>query len=146
MVDDTQTTEQSHVDGHVVLSDSVHGRRQKRSFQRDALGNGGVQSDIGGREAYISQILLDRARKSRIWGRLTDVTGEDEEVIVGQSSVLVGVQKSVHVQPILRGIGLRNLNGLGVVLDLSLHGGTRRSLLVGDGHNYVKEGISATER
>lgn len=52
VVDNTQTTEQGHVDSHVVLGDGVHGRGQKRSLQGDALGNRGVQADIGGREAY----------------------------------------------------------------------------------------------
>lgn len=53
VMDDTQTTEQSHVDGHVVLGDGVHGRGKKRSLQRDTLGHRGVQSDLGGREACV---------------------------------------------------------------------------------------------
>jgi hypothetical protein len=52
VVDNTQSTEQGHVDSHVVLGDSVHGRGQEGSLQGDALGNRGVQADIGGREAY----------------------------------------------------------------------------------------------
>jgi hypothetical protein len=52
VVDDTQATEQGHVDGHVVLGDGVHGRRQERSLKTDALGNRGIQADIRGREAY----------------------------------------------------------------------------------------------
>lgn len=51
VVDDTETTEQGHVDGHVVLGDGVHGRRQKGSLQRDTLGNRGIKRHIGGREA-----------------------------------------------------------------------------------------------
>lgn len=43
VVDNTETTEQSHVDSHVVLGDSVHGRGQKRGLQGDTLGNRGIQ-------------------------------------------------------------------------------------------------------
>ena len=52
VVDNTQTTEESHVDGHVMLGDGVHGGGQKGGLQGDALGNWSVQADIGGREAY----------------------------------------------------------------------------------------------
>ena len=52
VVDNTQTTEESHVDGHVMLGDGVHGGRQKGGLQGDALGNWSVQADVGGREAY----------------------------------------------------------------------------------------------
>ena len=51
VVNDTETTEQGHVDGHVVLGDGVHGRRQKRSLQRDTLGNGGIKRHIRGGES-----------------------------------------------------------------------------------------------
>lgn len=50
VVNNTQTTEQSHVDSHVVLGDSVHGRGQKGSLQGDTLGNRGIQGDIGSGE------------------------------------------------------------------------------------------------
>jgi hypothetical protein len=43
VVDNTETTEQSHVDSHVVLGDSVHRRGQKRGLQGDTLGNRGIQ-------------------------------------------------------------------------------------------------------
>jgi hypothetical protein len=71
--------------------------------------------------------------------RLTNVTGQNEEIVVSQGSVLVGVQESVHIQTITSGIGLHHLEGSGVVLDLSLHGGTGGSLLDGDRHDYFKK-------
>lgn len=55
VVDNTQTTEKSHVDSHVVLGDSVHGGGQKRGLQGDTLGNRGIQRDIGSGEAYMGQ-------------------------------------------------------------------------------------------
>jgi hypothetical protein len=51
VVDDTQATKQSHVDGHVVLGDGVHGRGQKGGLQGDALGDRAVQADVGGGKA-----------------------------------------------------------------------------------------------
>lgn len=51
VVNDTQATKQSHVNSHVVLGDGIHGRREKGRLQRDTLGDGGIQADIGGREA-----------------------------------------------------------------------------------------------
>lgn len=51
VVDDTQATQKSHVNGHVVLGDSVHGRRQEGSLQCDTLGDRGVQRNIGSRKA-----------------------------------------------------------------------------------------------
>lgn len=56
VVDDTQTTEQSHMNGHVVLGDSVHGGGQQRSLQRNTLSDGGVQNGIGSREVWCSQV------------------------------------------------------------------------------------------
>lgn len=51
VVDNTKTTEQGHVDSHVVLGDSIHGRGQKGSLQRNTLGHRGIKGNIGGREA-----------------------------------------------------------------------------------------------
>ena len=51
VVDHTKTTEQGNVDSHVVLSDCVHGRRDERSLEGDALCDRGIEGDIGGREA-----------------------------------------------------------------------------------------------
>ena len=52
MVDDTQSTKKGNVDGHVVLSDRVHGRRDEGSLEGDALGDGGVEGDIDSGKAY----------------------------------------------------------------------------------------------
>jgi hypothetical protein len=52
VVDHTKTTEQGNVDSHVVLSDCVHGRRDERSLEGDALCDRGIEGDIGGREAW----------------------------------------------------------------------------------------------
>jgi hypothetical protein len=51
VVNDTQTAEKSNVDGHVVLGDSVHGRRDEGRLERDALRDRGIKGDFGGREA-----------------------------------------------------------------------------------------------
>lgn len=45
MVDDTETAEERHVDGHVVLGDRVHGRGQQGGLEGDALGDGRVELD-----------------------------------------------------------------------------------------------------
>lgn len=52
VVDDTETSEESHVDGHVVLGDSVHRRGQEWGLEGDALGDWGVEVDSAGWEAY----------------------------------------------------------------------------------------------
>jgi hypothetical protein len=51
VVNHTQTTKEGNVNGHVVLGDCVHGRRDKGSLERDALRDGGVEGDFGGGEA-----------------------------------------------------------------------------------------------
>lgn len=50
VVDDTETAQECHVNGHVVLGDSIHRGGEKRRLQGDALRNRGVQGDIRGRE------------------------------------------------------------------------------------------------
>jgi len=55
VVNNTETTEESHVDGHVVLGDSVHGRREEGSLEGDALGDGRVKGDLVGGEAWIEK-------------------------------------------------------------------------------------------
>ena len=51
VVNNTKTTEESHVDGHVVLGDGVHGRGEKGGLEGDALGDGRVKGDLVGGEA-----------------------------------------------------------------------------------------------
>lgn len=66
--------------------------------------------------------------------RLTDVTRQDQEIIVGQCTVLVRVKQGIRIKAIKGGVGIQNLHGLGVVGDLSLHGGTRCGVTSGDRH------------
>jgi hypothetical protein len=51
VMDNTETSEKRHVDGHVVFSDSVHRRGQKRRFQGNALGDRGIKGNFGSRES-----------------------------------------------------------------------------------------------
>jgi hypothetical protein len=52
VVDDTETTEQGHVDSHVVLGDSVHGGGHEGGLQRDTLSDRGGQVNFVGTETY----------------------------------------------------------------------------------------------
>lgn len=67
VMNNANASEESHEDSHVGLRDSVHGRRHQRQFQCDALGDLGVESNLVSRE--------------------TDVTRQDEEVIVSVGGV-----------------------------------------------------------
>jgi hypothetical protein len=74
----------------------------------------GSWNDIGGRETYgpnvlekISQITYPAISWKELVG-LTNVTEEDEEIVVSQSSVLIRVQKSINIQTILSRIGLND--------------------------------------
>lgn len=42
VMDNAQSSQESHVYGHRVLGDSVHRRRQERGFESDSLCDGGV--------------------------------------------------------------------------------------------------------
>lgn len=64
VVDHAQTTEQGHVDSHVVLGNCVHGRRNERSLERDLLGDWCVEGHLSGSEACDS--CQDGTRKSAI--------------------------------------------------------------------------------
>lgn len=57
MVDHSKTAQKSHVDSHVMLGHGIHGRRQKRSFQGDTLGDWSVKIDIRRREAYVEIVI-----------------------------------------------------------------------------------------
>lgn len=39
VMNDAESTEQGHMDGHLVLGDSVHGRGKERGLEGDALGH-----------------------------------------------------------------------------------------------------------
>lgn len=51
VVNNTETSEKRHMDGHVVFGDSVHRRGQKRRFQGNALGDRGIKGNFGSRES-----------------------------------------------------------------------------------------------
>ena len=80
VVDDTKTALQGHVDGHLVLGDGVHGRGHEGRLEGDALGDGRVESDLGGGEA--------------------DVSRHHEEVIVGKTAVLLRVHQVLDIEAI----------------------------------------------
>lgn len=80
VVDDTNASQKRHVDGHVLLGDSVHRGRHKRGLQRDLLGQFGLQLD-GGR-----------------WE--VDQTRQDQKVIVGQTTKVGGVDQSLDVESV----------------------------------------------
>lgn len=115
VVDNTQTTLESHVDGHLVLGNGIHRRRDERGLERDPLGDRGVEADLRGREA--------------------NVTGEQEEVVVGQTTVLGGVHELVDVEPIAALVLLEHVQSGSMVEDLG--GGT-----VGDRHDGSSAGDS----
>lgn len=119
VVDNSQTALQSHVDGHLVLSDSVHGRRDEGGLEGDALCDGGIKRHLRGRKA--------------------DVAGQQQEVIVGQTAVLGRVHELVEVEAILGLVLVQHVESRGVVEDLGVAagdghgGGTRRTGEVEDG-------------
>lgn len=133
MVDDTETAEQSHVNGHVVLSDSIHGRREERSLESNALGDRSVEVDFGGGEAFEKS----QSRSPLAFAKLerTDVARQDQEIVVGETTVPLGINEGVDVDAIVLSIVLlQNLQGGGVVEHLS-----RRSTVDGGHFGRKKE-------
>jgi len=98
VVNDTETTLKSHVDGHVMLGDSVHRRRDKGCLKRDTLGDGRVEADGRGREA--------------------NVAGQQEEVVVSETTLHLGVHQILNTEAITALVLLQVLLSLGVVEDL----------------------------
>lgn len=120
VVDNTETSLESHGDGHLVLSDGVHRRGDEWSLEGDALGDWGVEGDSGGWKANVA------------W--------EDEEVVVGEASVLVGVEELGDIQSITDLVlVLEDLQGLGRVEDLLALGKAQASwnVAVGERHYEV---------
>lgn len=95
VVNDTETTLESHVNSHLVLSDSVHGRGHKRRLDGNALGDGGVKDHLRGREANVAR--------------------QQQEVIVGQTTVLGRVHELMEIKAIVGLVLLEHLQGSGVV-------------------------------
>lgn len=98
VVDDAEAALESHVDGHLVLGDGVHGGRDEGRLEGDALRDGRVERDLGGGEANVSR--------------------QQQEVIVRQTAVLGRVHELVDVEPIEPLVLGQDLEGLGVVQDL----------------------------
>lgn len=97
MVNDTQTALESHVDGHLVLSDRVHGGRDEGSLEGDALGDGGIKRHRGGGKANVAR--------------------QKEEIVVRQATMLGGVHQLVQVEAILLLVLAEHLEGGAVVED-----------------------------
>ena len=103
VVDNTETSLESHGNGHLVLGDGVHRRGDEWGLKGDALGDRRIKGDGGSWEA--------------------DVTWEHQEVVVGETSVLVGVEELGDVesiadlvlvlQDIESGRGIKDLLALG---------------------------------
>lgn len=55
VVNDTKTTLESHVDGHLVLSDGIHGGREEGGLEGDALGDGSIETDFRGSKANVAR-------------------------------------------------------------------------------------------
>ncbi|KAI6769888.1 hypothetical protein HG530_004517 [Fusarium avenaceum] len=95
VVNNTKTTLESHVDGHLVLRDSVHRGRDEGGLEGDTLSDGRIERDFRGSEA--------------------NVAGEEQEVIVGKTTVLGCIHKLVDVEAILHLVLLQHLEGCGEV-------------------------------
>lgn len=114
VVDYAQAAEESHMNGHGVFGDGIHGGGEERSLDRDALSDGGVESDSIRREACVvlglSMVLIPP------YAIRTDVSGENEEVVVSKSTIQLGVDQGLNVQSILAllGILLKDFQSLGV--------------------------------
>ena len=102
VVDHTNATKESHVDGHVGLGDGVHGRRGEGSLEGDVAGELRGQVDLGGREANVA------------W--------QEQEIVVCLATHLLLVQKVVDRDTILGLVLLEELEGLGGILDLDTVG------------------------
>ena len=95
MVDDTDTALESHVNGHLVLGDGIHGRGDQGHLEGDALGDGGIEGDGRGGEA--------------------NVTRKEQEIIVGETALGLGVHEIADVEAITTLVLLEDLHGGGVV-------------------------------
>lgn len=76
----------------------------------------------------------------------TNITGQDKEIIISQGTVLVRVKQGVDIQTISgRIVPLKDLQGLGVVLDLSLGVEEALGIAVGDSHGDIWENTNIRE-
>jgi hypothetical protein len=76
----------------------------------------------------------------KLWLCHTNIAGQDEEIIISQGTVLVRVKQGFDIQTISgRIVPLKDLQGLGVVLDLSLGVEEGLGVAVGDCHGDIWE-------
>lgn len=77
-----------------------------------------------------------QAARAKIFVSLrTNIARQNQKVIVGQSPVLVGIQKCLDIETIsLRVLLLQDLQSLGMVQKLSVRGQKPSSVPVGDCH------------
>ena len=106
MVNNTETTLESHMDCHIMLSNSVHGRGNEWGLEGNAFRDWGVEDDFRGRKA--------------------NVAGQNEEVIVGQTAMFLGVKQAGNVKTIAFFVLLQDFEGLLVVQGLTEEGRRRR--------------------
>lgn len=98
VVNNTNTTLKGHVNRHVMLGDSVHGRGHKGRLQGDAPGNFRIELDRRGGEA--------------------DISWQDEEIIVGETALGLGVHELLDTQSITALVLLEDFLSRCVVEDL----------------------------
>lgn len=98
VVDDSKTALQSHMNGHLVLGNGVHGGRHEGGLESDTLGDGGIKRHLRGRKANVAR--------------------QQQEVIIGQTAVLGRVHELVDVKAILGLVLVEHVEGGGVVEDL----------------------------
>lgn len=98
VVNDTESTLQSNVNSHIMFSNGIHGGGDKWSLERDPLGDWRIENDFGSSKS--------------------NVTGKNEEIIVGQASVLLGVEEGLDIQSIALFILFKDLKSLGAVQKL----------------------------
>lgn len=87
VMNDTNATQESHVDSHVLLGNCVHRRRQKGALHGDFLGQLRFQLNLGGREV--------------------DQTRQNQKVIVSQTTEVGGVNQRLNIQAVFFRVGLQ---------------------------------------
>lgn len=80
VVNNTETTLESHGDGHLVLSDSVHRRRNEWGLENNSLGHRRLEADRGCWES--------------------NVAGENQEIVICKTSVLLRVEEALNIEAI----------------------------------------------
>lgn len=117
VVDNTKATLKSHGDSHLMLGDGVHRRRDEWSLEGDSLGDWRLEVDGRGWEA--------------------NVTWKDEEIVVCEPTVLVGVEELLNGQAItLLVLVLEDVHGGAGVEDLLALGEAQTSWYVAVGERH----------